>query len=285
MKRIFGGFGKCAGVYKITNTINEKIYIGSAKCFQVRASQHLSSLKNNKHRNKHLQASFNKHGSDAFLFEVVEVVPGDKLSRTTREQFFIDCQLKNWEHCYNHKKKSAQKEGPWSNTPKETKKKLSNALKKRWSDPEFKKRMSILRKGTKRSLQTRGRMSVAQKNRVVSEATKQKIRLARKEQPPPNLGKKFSESHKRNLSKAHIGKNCGSRNYMFGKVGAANHISKTYNIKLVSPQGEIYGPITSLNNFCMAHELTPQHMYAVVSGKRKSHKGWRLQSLKNKHGC
>jgi hypothetical protein len=32
--------------------------------------------------------------------------------------------------------------------------------------------------------------------------------------------------------------------------------------------------ITNLTAFCREHELSPVHMHNLISGKRKSHKGW-----------
>jgi len=106
MKKDYKGNSKKGGIYRITNIKNNKIYIGSAKCFQVRASQHASSLRKQKHQNKHLQASFNKHGEDAFLFEVVEVIEGDRLARTIREEELLKEQvgLGNWDNCFNFQK-------------------------------------------------------------------------------------------------------------------------------------------------------------------------------------
>lgn len=50
-------------IYKIINTINGKIYVGSAKYFAGRKGEHYSMLRNNKHSNKHLQNSYNKYGN------------------------------------------------------------------------------------------------------------------------------------------------------------------------------------------------------------------------------
>ena len=42
------------GIYKIVNSINNKIYVGSAKNIKKRWSAHKSDLNKNKHHNKHL---------------------------------------------------------------------------------------------------------------------------------------------------------------------------------------------------------------------------------------
>ena len=119
-----------SGIYKITNKVNNKIYIGSAKRFKERARDHLRSLKRQKHHNKYLQRSFNEHGSDAFIFEVLEVTDRKTtLQRRKVEQKYLDEQISlgNWDNCYNFAKKTVRKQGPWSYTPEETRKKLSLA--------------------------------------------------------------------------------------------------------------------------------------------------------------
>lgn len=59
------------GIYKITNTITGKIYIGSSINVEYRIKQHFKCLRGNYHRNNHLQFSFNKYGENAFIWEVV----------------------------------------------------------------------------------------------------------------------------------------------------------------------------------------------------------------------
>lgn len=65
-------------VYKIKNKITNQCYIGVDSYYPKRVKQHQSRLRNNKHRNKHLQASYNKYGIENFTFELLE-------SCTTRE--------------------------------------------------------------------------------------------------------------------------------------------------------------------------------------------------------
>jgi len=58
------------GIYKITNTSNGKIYIGQSIDLSHRKSCHEYDLKNNRHKNAHLQRAYNKE-PNSFTFEVV----------------------------------------------------------------------------------------------------------------------------------------------------------------------------------------------------------------------
>ena len=59
------------GIYKISNIINNKVYIGQSIDIQRRFSEHMRELNNNCHYNKHLQASYNKYGREAFSCEIL----------------------------------------------------------------------------------------------------------------------------------------------------------------------------------------------------------------------
>lgn len=79
---------KQSGIYKITNLVNSKIYIGSAVNLVVRKNCHFRELRNYIHPNKRLQNAFNKHGEHNFKFEVLELVE-DKTQLIIREQHYI----------------------------------------------------------------------------------------------------------------------------------------------------------------------------------------------------
>lgn len=68
-----------SGIYKITNTVNGKIYIGSSKDCSRRYREHMKFFKNGNHPNLHLRKAYEKYGLDAFLFEVIEEVIVSKL--------------------------------------------------------------------------------------------------------------------------------------------------------------------------------------------------------------
>lgn len=134
----YNGFAKSGGIYQIKNTNNNKIYIGSAACFQVRWSQHKKELSVGKHPNKHLQAAYNIDGDSPWHFTVLEVVAGDKVARKAAEQVWIDKYFDNCVNCYNIKKKSdTSREDVPSKDPAVTSAKISEHNKKMWQDPAY----------------------------------------------------------------------------------------------------------------------------------------------------
>lgn len=78
------------GIYQLLNKVNGKSYIGSTKqTFFKRMLHHLHCLKNNKHKNKYLQHSWNKHGEENFVFIILEVIK-DKNKILDIEQQYLD---------------------------------------------------------------------------------------------------------------------------------------------------------------------------------------------------
>jgi group I intron endonuclease len=80
---------KISGIYIITNTINGKVYIGSAKSIFTRLHRHRYMLDKNKHTNRHIQSSYNKYGASSFTFEIAEITVLDKKIMEEREEFYI----------------------------------------------------------------------------------------------------------------------------------------------------------------------------------------------------
>lgn len=76
-----------SGIYKITNTVNNKFYIGSSINIYYRIARHISDLNKNKHKNPILQNSYNKYKKESFKVEIIESCSNNLLSR---EQFYID---------------------------------------------------------------------------------------------------------------------------------------------------------------------------------------------------
>lgn len=77
---------KC--IYKITNQINNKFYIGSTVYFASRKSSHLRAFRKGKHQD-YFQKAYNKYGEKNFIFEILEVVQ-DEHKLIEREQYYLD---------------------------------------------------------------------------------------------------------------------------------------------------------------------------------------------------
>lgn len=79
------------GVYRIRNIVSGRFYIGSSENIYRRFESHRRQLKSGTHKNKILQASWNKHGADAFKFEVLHKVPLEDLRSVERSMLTMLC--------------------------------------------------------------------------------------------------------------------------------------------------------------------------------------------------
>lgn len=143
-----------SGIYKITNIINNKVYIGSAIKLKQRFYHHKYYLNKHKHKNKYLQLSWSKYGSDNFKFEIVEYCEVNRLIE--REQYWID-KLKCYDRKIGYNINPIAGSSLGKPCSKETKLKISLANKgNKWSD-EAKKKIT----GRKYSEEHRKRISEA----------------------------------------------------------------------------------------------------------------------------
>lgn len=111
MKFMFHNKANFGGIYRIINLANGRLYVGSTARFKERARSHNNDLLMNRHLNTFLQNDYNKCGSEAFLFEVLEMVEGTKIQRLEREQHFIDQFYDNQKNCYNLIKEARDNRG------------------------------------------------------------------------------------------------------------------------------------------------------------------------------
>lgn len=78
-----------AYIYKITNKINQKVYIGKTeKTIKERFKQHKVDYKKEKVKNRPLYQAMNKYGIENFLIEEIEYVPLN-IDSSEREKFWI----------------------------------------------------------------------------------------------------------------------------------------------------------------------------------------------------
>jgi len=192
MKTNYNGHSRKSGIYQIRNLNNGKAYIGSTFCFKIRYKQHLSSLNKGTHHNKHLQAAFIQDGSNAFVFEILEVVEGEQADRLLVEQVHLDKHQESWEHCYNFKQQTiASSRSCYSNNPEETSRLISENSKKMWSsrtESEKQKIVNIMQ--SNRTEETFLKISKANKGRKLKPEHLDKVRTA-------SLGHKHTEEFKK----------------------------------------------------------------------------------------
>lgn len=79
------------GIYKITNLINNKSYIGKSSNIEERWRYHKSNYNNSKEYNKILYEAFRKYGIENFSFEIIELLENEyDIKSNEREQYWID---------------------------------------------------------------------------------------------------------------------------------------------------------------------------------------------------
>ncbi len=165
------------GIYKITNTTNNKTYIGSTKNFRIRKSTHFYKLRRNLHGNKHLQSSYNKHGFSNFIFEVLEIVE-DLSNIIVREQYWIDTLKPEYnkriiaQSCLGMKISESHKQA------------LINSRKGIKMSENHKSLISLANTGKKRTEEFKTRMRDLKLGNIISEDTKLKISIANKGRKP-----------------------------------------------------------------------------------------------------
>ena len=156
MKFLYENHANVGGVYKITNTFNNRVYIGQAKTFKKRWFNYKRNLPKGKGHNQFLCNDYLKClaeiGCDDFLvFSIVEVMlESTQKQRNEREQYYISQYWDKQNQCYNISKIVEIKDRSiFSHNPEETKRKISAATKKMWQDPE---KAASIRKSMRESL-------------------------------------------------------------------------------------------------------------------------------------
>lgn len=94
---------------------------------------------------------------------------------------------------------------------------------------------------------------------------KDKISKAHKNKPK-------TPAHRIKIGQAHKGRTHNAiHNERF-----ANSRAKTYDVRVVSPNGVILGPIHNLRKFCREHSLNQAEVWKLINHKTVQTKGWKL---------
>ena len=169
------------GVYKITNLVNGKVYIGASKRIEDRWRDHKKRI------NSPIHSDLEAYGLDNFKFEVLLECPETMLAQWERDMICLydsDDPEKGYnspkDRPYSLKLSEALKGIPCS---EEHKRKISEANRGRHNIPlseETKRKISEACKGIPRSEETKRKISEARKGIPRSEETKRKISEARR---------------------------------------------------------------------------------------------------------
>jgi group I intron endonuclease len=219
---------KIQGVYRIKNLINNKIYIGSSHDIYHRWYVHKYRLLNNKHHSPYLQASWDKYGSENFIFEIIEYASKEQQLIVVEQKWIDDTKCYERQNGYNVSRFAGSRFGVPQT--EQTKIKISIATTKEkhplWGknlSSEHKIKISCSNKGKiawnknrpvsleekerlrqiralqvikPRSQETKNKISRSLMGHAVSDETKEKLRIA-------NAGKKLSDETKEKIRQKH----------------------------------------------------------------------------------
>ena len=207
-------------IYQITNMLTGDFYVGSAQSFARREWQHRYALKRNEHKNPHMQASWNKHGEDAFVFEGLEdVAEGEDVFAAENKYLHKHVGQSN---CFNVNK-DAYLSRLGQTMTSESKALLSkNRRGKHAGENHY-------RYGQEVPAEVRAKISETQKGR-----------------PSPTKGKKMSEQGRANVAAA---VKRGEDSHFYGKRPAsADDLQKAITVRYSDGRQETYPSLTYIRD-------------------------------------
>lgn len=165
-------------IYKIINTVNNKIYIGQTiRGALVRFNEHRKSIsKGRKNGNYAIISAYEKYGFDKFKFEIID--HAESFEELNQKEIHYISYYDSINNGYN------LNEGGWNSFPTE----------------DTRRKMSVSQKGKKRTPEQRKRMSEIQKGKKYRPKTEEEKRHLSENSPKPWLGKNRDEETKNKIS-------------------------------------------------------------------------------------
>ena len=213
---------KIIGVYKISNILSGRYYIGYSTNIERRFGVHKSKLKNNCHDNIFLQRAYNLDGEDKFKYEIIHVCDTEEEAKEIELQYLTDLSIRDiiYNLNYNnsggdlmthHPEKEAirekivksYKETLRKMTPEERSQKYGkfgekNGMYGKTHTDEVKKNNSILKKG---NTNFKGHKHTEETKKIFSEMRKNK-NIGKDNH---FFGKKHTEETKQKIREKNIG--------------------------------------------------------------------------------
>lgn len=160
-----------AGIYQIVHIETGRRYVGQAKHIARRWKEHRRDLNAGRHTSRHLQRAWNKYGSEAFTFSVLEACDCTDLDE--REQFHLDQGAD-----FNVLKFARSPRGVVRSD--ETRRKIAEALRGKAKSATHRANLSLANLGKVQPLEVRQRKSQTQKGRPHSPEHRAKLAEANK---------------------------------------------------------------------------------------------------------
>lgn len=204
------------GIYCIENKVNAKRYVGKAYNVERRLYEHEYHLKRGTDKCAVLQRAFNKYGFINFEFYILEACEPEEMN--DREIYWISfLQTNDKRYGYNVSNGGSQ------------------SLLGHKFPPEFGRKISAMKKGSKLTEEHKIKISRSQKGKIVSEETKRKISEARSGEKHYFWGKTHSEETKKKIGNSHS----GTKAYQFGRKTPGSS-SKYFGVTFTNSKGRIY---------------------------------------------
>jgi group I intron endonuclease len=195
------------GVYKISNVVSGRYYIGYSTNINKRFTVHRSKLKQNCHDNIFLQRAYNLDGEDKFNYEIIHICNSEEEAKTIELQYLNDLSIRDKIYNLNYNNSGGDL---LTNHPDKDiiRKKIIKSHAETVSKMTTEERKEKYGKfGEKNGMY----------GKTHTEETRQKISKINKGRECPNKGKKASEETKQKLSKIRKNKYTGENNPFYGK--------------------------------------------------------------------
>jgi group I intron endonuclease len=254
---IVPSFRNVSGIYQIRNSVNGKIYVGSAKNIYARWTAHKAQLRENRHHSILLQRAWNKYGAFAFSFEVIEFLDSDR---------YFDIAPAREIHYIREMRSADRKFGYNIIATERMTNHVAEFNKKRVWTQEQRDRMR--QKATGRKQTGRAASGVDNFNGIEycfisPEGTEYK-------------GKNVAHFARemglctRSMTMLNGGQICGYKGWTTPEI--RQPLNKR-SFRLMSPDGVIHEGL-GVKEFARTHNLSDSSLYNLLANKIESHRGW-----------
>lgn len=301
---------RLTGIYKISNTVNQKVYVGSAFCLVRRYDMHKSRLARGIHHSRGLQASVNKYGLENFRFELIELC--DKKDVIPKEQYWID-RYNSYKKGYNSSPTAGNRAGMKlsereiamiikRNTGRpcspETRRKIGESQKGKIISVEQRKKMSKTLKGRKLSPESKAKQSASLKKYAQTPEAKahyvkiggmnkgrkmkEEFRIAMSKRQKGKPGRPLSEESKLKISEKNKGRPKTpeqielARQLCLDRVKNGIYLSPPKPVNQLDMEGNFVKYYDSMTN-TRKDGFEATNILKVIKGERKHHKGFKWE--------